>query len=1268
MAIINGTAASETLPGTAAADTITGAGGNDTALMGSGNDVFVWNFDDGNDIVEGGAGTDTLRFNATNVNELLTVGAIGGDAGIGRNIGGSFVTLDDVERIELQALGDADIIRINDLSTTDVKQVAIDLSNGTPGVGDGAIDDIRALASKANNTINLIQVAGIISVTGLPAQITLAAAEATDIFEIRSQAGNDKISAAALPAALLLTLNGEEGNDSITGSAGNDTLIGGDGNDSIIGGGGNDTLTGGDGNDTVAGGGGNDFASLGAGNDLFVWNPGDGDDKVEGGDGIDTLRFVDSAVDQEINITTNGGGRTNVVADVGGVFADLNDVERIELRLLGGEDSVMVNSLIGTEVTAVVVDLAGTSGGAAGDKRFDRVGVEGNGDDNSIKVASVGTQVIVSGLSAQVSVVHADKTDILNIFGNSGNDTIDGSKLAAGKLALQLFGSIGADTLIGGAGGNDYVVGGDGNDLALLGAGNDFFDWNLGDDNDTVEGQAGIDTARVNGDASADVFSLSANGARAALTDNVGNATMDMNDVETVWIRARSGADAITVNNLSGTDVKQVSIDLDAGDLAFDTVTVNGTNGNDKVNISSAILITGLPYQVGISGAEADKDSITLNGLGGNDTLDGSKLLAGATPVALDGGAGNDTVIGGVNADVLFGGADNDVLKGAAGADALGAGDGNDVLDGGTDADILSGNNGNDTVTGGAGNDIALLGAGNDLFIWISGDGSDVIQGGTEFDTLRLVGSKASDTIGISANGTLTEIAAPGGADLDAGVERIDIRALDGADTVVVGDLTGSNTTEVAIDLAATLGGKAADTKIDTVTVTAAAGPDVVTVASSKDGKIAVDGLAVDVSIVHAGKTDQLVINALGGADIIDATALAAGKIALTMDGGVGADTLVGSAGNDTVIGGDGNDTVSGGAGNDIFIWNPGADKDTIEGQAGFDTLRVNGASTSENTNISANGGHVLFSQIVANVVQDLNDVERIEFHALDGLDTITINDLSGTDVKLVAIDFAAGGVGAGFGDTVITNGSAGNDVIKMALVGGALSITGLSAQVTVAHELDDVRLEVNALGGNDSVNGSALKLNSVQQLDVDGGAGNDTITGGLGNDNLSGGDDNDKILGGGGDDDLDGDNGKDLLDGGAGNDGLTGGTGNDVLTGGIGDDYVTGGQGDDTITGGTGRDSFQYTNLLDGHDVLIGFDGNPAGGQDVLDLEQLFDGLGVLTADRAGRVSILDKGASVDVLVDTDGNLLNGFELTVATLKTADAITVGQDILVGTL
>ena len=84
----------------------------------------------------------------------------------------------------------------------------------------------------------------------------------------------------------------------------------------------------------------------------------------------------------------------------------------------------------------------------------------------------------------------------------------------------------------------------------------------------------------------------------------------------------------------------------------------------------------------------------------------------------------------------------------------------------------------------------------------------------------------------------------------------------------------------------------------------------------------------------------------------------------------------------------------------------------------------------------------------------------------------------------------------------------------------------------------------------------------------------------------------------------------------------------------------------------------------FDGHDTVIGFDGNPAGGQDVFNLSGLFAILSVSIGDRAARVSIVDKGASVEIAVDTNGDL--NFDLHVATLKTADAITIGPDIFVG--
>lgn len=113
------------------------------------------------------------------------------------------------------------------------------------------------------------------------------------------------------------------------------------------------------------------------------------------------------------------------------------------------------------------------------------------------------------------------------------------------------------------------------------------------------------------------------------------------------------------------------------------------------------------------------------------------------------------------------------------------------------------------------------------------------------------------------------------------------------------------------------------------------------------------------------------------------------------------------------------------------------------------------------------------------------------------------------------------------------------------------------------------------------------------------------------------------------------------------------------------GNDLLFGLYGNDTITGGAGNDTIYYTGVLDGHDVVVGFDGNAAGGQDALNLDSLFDSLFVAAGDRAGRVSVVDKGASVEIAVDTNGDLT--FDLAVATLKTADAITIGQDILVGT-
>ena len=66
------------------------------------------------------------------------------------------------------------------------------------------------------------------------------------------------------------------------------------------------------------------------------------------------------------------------------------------------------------------------------------------------------------------------------------------------------------------------------------------------------------------------------------------------------------------------------------------------------------------------------------------------------------------------------------------------------------------------------------------------------------------------------------------------------------------------------------------------------------------------------------------------------------------------------------------------GAGDDTFVWNPGDGSDTVEGQAGTDTLQFNGANVNENIDLSANGSRVRFSRDVGNITMDLNGVENV--------------------------------------------------------------------------------------------------------------------------------------------------------------------------------------------------------------------------------------------------------------------------------------------------
>jgi Ca2+-binding RTX toxin-like protein len=527
-------------------------------------------------------------------------------------------------------------------------------------------------------------------------------------------------------------------------------------------------------------------------------------------------------------------------------------------------------------------------------------------------------------------------------------------------------------------------------------------------------------------------------------------------------------------------------------------VIVNGTNGNDTIDVLGAgtgYSVAGLSALVSVSNSEGASDSLVVNGQGGDDTVSASTLVAGIVKLTEDGGTGNDHLFGSRGADVILGG------------------DGNDFAD------------------GQQGDDLALMGAGDDVFQWDPGDGNDTVEGQAGFDTMLFNGANVSENIDISANGGRVRFfrdVANVTMDLND-VEGIDFNAKGGADTITVGDLTGTDAKAINLNLEGVPG--SGDGQADTVIVNGTANADNILVTGGAAG-VTVGGLPAVVTIVGSeGANDGLTVNAQAGADTVDASGLPAGKIHLTENGGLGIDILVGSQGDDLVNGGDGDDLALMGAGNDTFVWNPGDDNDTLEGQAGFDTMLFNGANVAENIDVSANGNRVRFFRNIANVTMDLNDVESIDFNALGGADVIVVNDMSGTDLTEVNLNLAAvGGAGDGLPDAVIVNGTNGDDVAQVAGDASGVSVFGLAARVNITGaEAALDRLTINALAGDDVVEASGVAAGAIA-LTADGGDGDDVLIGGAGDDILLGGNGDDVLIGGPGTDILDGGPGDNIL------------------------------------------------------------------------------------------------------------------------------------------
>jgi Ca2+-binding RTX toxin-like protein len=468
--------------------------------------------------------------------------------------------------------------------------------------------------------------------------------------------------------------------------------------------------------------------------------------------------------------------------------------------------------------------------------------VSGDGADNSIVVSrDAAGKILINGgaVTATGGAPTVANTTLIQVSGLAGNDQISLNEANGALPAARLSGGSGNDTLTGGSGndtlfgqgGNDTLLGKGGNDQLFGGGGNDTLTG--GDGNDQAFGQSGNDRMIWNPGDDTDL--------------NEGG-----NDVDTVEVNGGNGAEQFTA-------------------------TANGT----RVRFDR---VTPAPFSIDIGTSE----NLVVNMNGGDDNFSATGNLAALIKLTVDGGAGNDTLLGSNGADTLLGG------------------DGNDFID------------------GNQGNDVALLGAGDDTFQWDPGDGSDTVEGQDGHDTMLFNGANVNENMDVSANGSRVRFFRNVGnitMDLN-GVEEIVANTLGGTDNLVVNDLTGTDVTSVRADLSASGGGD--DGAPDSVVVNGTNADDVVTVTGAGPNA-QVTGLPAAVSVSGASATnDRLTVNGLAGDDVIDASGVTAGSIPLTLNGGDGDDVLIGGAGNDVLTGGAGDDVLIGGSGNDTLDGGPG--------------------------------------------------------------------------------------------------------------------------------------------------------------------------------------------------------------------------------------------------------------------------------------------------------------------------------------------------------
>jgi Ca2+-binding RTX toxin-like protein len=381
------------------------------------------------------------------------------------------------------------------------------------------------------------------------------------------------------------------------------------------------------------------------------------------------------------------------------------------------------------------------------------------------------------------------------------------------------------------------------------------------------------------------------------------------------------------------------------GEVTLDTATLTGDAANDNIVIS----VSGANLRHNLSGFNSNIDF--------DSDVDGDQTLtAAAGRLTINGGGGDDIIVGGPNLDSLEGGAGDDRLTGGPNNAAKPA---------------------KEPISGGEGNDV---------MIWNNGDGDDINAGGDGADETLFNNGTADDVMTVSslAGGAhrLNRVGAAIEIDIAASTERLNINAFSGADT-----LTSTAGVTIPTTIDAGPGNDTVTTGDGADLIQGGSGVDTLNGGAGGDrilgnpGNDVMNGNAGDDTLVwnNGDGNDQMngedgldrIENNLGAANDVSALSVVGGKVhyartnnpftldvasselfelntfggddTLTTGPGLGALIAVvadAGSGNDTFTGGDESDTYFGGLGDDTL--DPGAGiGDAVDGQDGNDTLKV---------------------------------------------------------------------------------------------------------------------------------------------------------------------------------------------------------------------------------------------------------------------------------------------------------------------------------------